>query len=106
MEESFGRRLEHRSMAQACQWNGMPKNLKSFLKWFQSEYEKLGLTEIRMDGGRFDPHYTNRVILTSEEGKYNAEIGIRTDSIHQTGEKDEIVWTDPRPQGFTPAAWK
>tara|TARA_Y100000816_G_C26061966_1_gene557715 strand:- start:221 stop:475 length:255 start_codon:yes stop_codon:yes gene_type:complete len=84
----------------------MSKNLNSFLKWFQSEYEELELTEIRMDEGRFYPHESNRVILTSEEGEYNAEIGIRTDSIHQTGEEDEIVWTDPRPQGFRPSAWK
>ena len=75
----------------------MSKNLKNFLKWFQEEYPELELTEIRMDWGQFCPHESNRVILTGGNKEYKAEIGIRTDSIHQTGEEDEIVWTDPRP---------
>lgn len=46
----------------------------------------------------FDPHEQTQVTLIGDDNKqYEAEIGIRTDSIHQTGEKDEIVWTDPRP---------
>ena len=96
----------------SCTWNGTSKNLKNFLKWFQEEYQELGLTEIQMRpfNGRFEPHQQNRVTLTGDDGEYEAEIGIRTNTTHHDDyahrfcdghEDDEIVWTDPRPVNVT-----
>ena len=73
----------------SCTWNGTSKNLKNFLKWFQEEYQELGLEEIRMRGAyRFNSSDINHVTLTGGGGEYEAEIGVREDG--------DVVWTDPR----------
>jgi hypothetical protein len=77
----------------SCTWNGTAKNLKNFLKWFQGNYQELGLKEIRMRRGmgRFDPSGFNWVTLTGGDGEYEAEIGVREDD-----PEPQVVWTEPR----------